>query len=130
MEIWRCVMRVSLAGLLVTACRHESAEPSQPTPIPAPSAGHGSAYRTPVCRELLSRYRKVQADASGTCRTSEECGLYGGVDPDDVCGGVTDMTAVRALRKVRADMDDAGCMALPYSCPALEAKCVRGQCEP
>lgn len=106
----------------------EAAEPAAPaTAEPAvPSEG---VYRTQECRDLLTRYREVLAAGERTCDADSDCQRYGGVDPDDVCGGVTDRQTAQALTDVRAQMDAAQCMALPYSCPAYAGECVDGTCQ-
>ena len=85
-------------------------------------------YRTAQCQGLLEKYRARLVTAAGSCEQTSDCGHHGGVDPDNVCGGATDARTAKALSDVRLEMDDAGCMALPYSCPAHLPKCIDGLC--
>ena len=85
-------------------------------------------YRTAECRGLLEKYRARLETATGRCEQTLDCGRHGGVDPDNVCGVATDALTAKALAGVRLEMNDAGCMAFPYSCPAHLPKCIDGLC--
>lgn len=108
----------------------DSSAAARPAPSSTATTGEDAnrIYGTAACRDLADRYDDRLAAAAGTCVADADCGRFGGVQPDDVCGGVTDAATATALTSIRAEMDDAGCMALPYSCPALEARCVAGMC--
>lgn len=125
--LWMLTTFISVAG-----CTPRVAPPT-PGGAPSPAArsdADTSPYRTPQCQKHLRRYRSTLNAADGMCRRDWDCKRYGGVDPDDVCGGVTDVSTAKALAQIRQDMDEDQCQALSYSCPALPPKCVVGACTP
>jgi hypothetical protein len=94
----------------------------------APSSSAAPAADPSVCQEIVERYRRTLKTATGLCATDAECTRYGGVDPDDVCGGVTDATTGRTLARIASELDDARCPRLGYSCPAMQPRCEAGTC--
>ncbi len=74
------------------------------------------------------RYRETVAAGTGRCARDADCVAYGGVDPEDLCGGATDAETGRALREISAELDSARCPRPGYSCPAIERRCVAGTC--
>jgi hypothetical protein len=81
-----------------------------------------------TCGDLLVRYRQVLGSGAGTCASDADCAIYGGLDPDDVCGGLTDATTARELTKIADESDQAGCPRPGYSCPSIAVRCTEGRC--
>ena len=107
--------------------------PPQPGAVTAPSAPTSvtpakETWGKPHCSEIFARYRAALAAAKGTCKADTDCARYGGVDPEKVCGGVTDVETARTLTRLGDEATAAGCPRAPYSCPALEPHCVSGVC--
>ncbi len=53
---------------------------------------------------------------------------YGGVDPNDVCGGTTSIATGQALSDIALELTQSGCPRLGYSCPADVPHCIQGTC--
>ncbi|MBI5488393.1 MAG: hypothetical protein HY905_13755 [Deltaproteobacteria bacterium] len=81
-----------------------------------------------TCGDLVERYRQVLASAAGTCGSDADCAKYGGLDPDQVCGGSTDAATARALTGIADESDAAGCPRPGYSCPPIAVRCLDGVC--
>lgn len=65
----------------------------------------------------------------GTCELDAECAPYGGLDPDDVCGGATDVATALRLEEIDAESTEAGCPRPGHSCSVIEPACVNGLCQ-
>jgi hypothetical protein len=127
--------------LFVSACALSACGAAGPEAgaVPSPSAT-GAASAGPsdptaarvaapaVCEEIIARYGQVLRTASGRCTSDAECTRFGGVDPDDVCGGVTDAKTGRSLQAISEELDAARCPRLAYSCPAMQPRCDAGAC--
>ena len=103
---------------IVTACGASTAAPPETTETPNPNR----------CGDLVIRYRAVLASASGTCESNADCGVYGGLDPEAVCGGSTDTENARALTEISNAAHEAQCSRPAYSCPAIIVQCSAGRC--
>lgn len=103
--------------LLLSACAGSATSARSAEPSPSPS-----------CDELLEQYRITLAAGTGGCSSDQDCVRYGGVDPQAVCGGTTDVETGRALTQIDSERDAAGCPRPGYSCPAIEPRCVDGTC--
>lgn len=116
---------IALAGLLaLTACG------AAPAPVPAaaePVAAEPVTAET-TCDGFITRYRARLAAATGTCTTDADCGTYGGLDPETLCGGSTDLATSDALHALGDESDAAGCPRPGYSCPAIANHCEDGRC--
>ena len=103
-----------------------AAPPAAASATPAPLAT--DTWKRPPCSEIFARYRKALSAARNTCRADAECARYGGVDPENVCGGVIDAETARDLTRIAEDPAGAACPRPGYSCPPLEPHCVSGLC--
>lgn len=93
----------------------------------APQGGEATPSQSP-CEALITQYRDTLRSADGACESDGDCVLYGGVDPNAICGGVTDTGTGSRLAEISAAMDEASCPRAGYSCPAIEARCVERVC--
>jgi hypothetical protein len=105
------------ALLLALGCGGPAADAVEPAPT-----------ASTTCSDLLVRYRTVLASATGTCASDADCAIYGGLDPDDVCGGATDADTARRLAEIADESTAAGCPRPGYSCPAIAVRCTDGFC--
>lgn len=109
-----------------------STTPNLAAAPPGPSANvvrpGADVWEAAPCRDLFSRYRKALAAGKGTCTTDADCVRYGGVDPNNVCGGVTDGATARSLDKIAAEAAAAACPKPGYSCPAMVPRCLARMC--
>ena len=81
-----------------------------------------------TCGDLIERYRAVLAEGSGRCASDADCAVYGGLDPENVCGGSTDAETARRLREIGEESAAAGCPRPGYSCPPIVVRCADGLC--
>jgi hypothetical protein len=109
---------VILAWLLVVGCGGG----------PTTAAVEPAATASTTCDDLLEQYRAVLAAGPGTCAADADCAIYGGVDPDNVCGGMTDADTARRLTGIADDSTEAGCPRPGYSCPPILVRCTDGLC--
>ena len=125
----RCVL---LLVSLSSACAGARATSAEPDPDQAHSQmAIGLAEDpspSPSCADLVARYRGVLASADGTCSSDADCAVYGGLDPDAICGGLTDRATADALTAIGTQADAAGCPRSGYSCPAIPIRCTDGAC--
>jgi hypothetical protein len=103
------------AVLLLAGCAGRAADVVPPT-------------TSTTCADLVEQYRQVLAAAAGTCESDADCAVYGGMDPDNVCGGMTDVDTARALTRISDESTEAGCPRPGYSCPAILVRCTEGVC--
>ena len=128
----RRIAPLALWGL--TACGAASSDPSvAAAPSGSSSSTASSSAPSPVaapavCEEVIDRYRQTLRAATGRCTSDAECVRYGGVDPDDLCGGVTDAKTGRSLKRISEELDAARCPRAGYSCPAMVPTCDAGAC--
>jgi hypothetical protein len=117
--------RIILLGL-VAACgtSNHRETPSSASATPAASV----TWHEPPCSDMFVRYRAALAAGKGTCKSDQDCARYGGVDPEHVCGGVTDAETARKLTQLAEDPSASKCPKPGYSCPALVPKCTDGVC--
>jgi hypothetical protein len=105
--------------MLLAGCRREAAPRADVKAVPGDH-----------CAALLADYRAVLTAASGRCEVDADCVPYGGVDPDAVCGGATDVETGRALARIAHQRVEARCAAPGYSCAPIDAHCADRVCRP
>ncbi len=95
----------------------------------AANAPEPAATASTTCGDLIAQYRTVLASGSGRCASDADCAVYGGIDPDNVCGGMTDVDTARRLTEIADESSEAGCPRPGYSCPAIAVRCTDGFCQ-
>ena len=118
------VLALSCGGSGSTRTHTEASPQARPASV-TPAV---VTWMQPPCRALFARYRSALAAATGACRADADCARYGGVDPDNVCGGVTDAETARRLMQIGEDPARPACPIPSYSCPPIEPGCISGVC--
>jgi len=106
-----------LALLVAIGCAGGAGEAVEPRPT-----------ASATCGDFVARYREVLASGARTCRSDTDCAVYGGLDPENVCGGATDAETARALTQIGDESDAAGCPRPGYSCSPIALRCLDGFC--